>query len=90
MSRVLLRPISLPDAFAVVGAMFYVSPQLTAVMLAVVPPISLGAVREDSFLVSQSMLMKFSSSFMEDISSASQTRRRRYVTSLFVCLRGHV
>lgn len=29
----------------VVGAMFYLSPQLTALMLCVVPPVSLGAVR---------------------------------------------
>ena len=28
-----------------VGAMFYLSPTLTVVMLAVVPPVSLGAVR---------------------------------------------
>jgi hypothetical protein len=31
--------------FLTVGAMFYLSPTLTALMLAVVPPVSLGAVR---------------------------------------------
>jgi hypothetical protein len=29
----------------IVGAMFYLSPQLTILMLGVVPPVSLGAVR---------------------------------------------
>ena len=32
------------DVERVVGAMFYISPQLTILMLAVVPPVSLGAV----------------------------------------------
>ena len=31
-----------------VGAMFYISPQLTLLMLTVVPPVSLGAVRYPS------------------------------------------
>lgn len=34
-----------------VGAMFYVSPTLTMLMLAVVPPVSLGAVRCIYFII---------------------------------------
>lgn len=52
------------------GAMFYISPQLTVLMLAVVPPVSLGVVSRATPLLPG---LDATMSFLGDIWSVSQT-----------------